>query len=301
MFSSEQIDLFASNLDDGFFLIGAAILVIEVLKRIFTEPKKGKPFLDMVASVSTQIPTLLFEVAIMSFAYAGLVVVAESFVTWTMPITIWTVVLALLVCDFVYYWEHRFAHEIRLFWTQHAVHHSSRYMNSAVGIRFGPFESVLSVLMHAPLVLLGFPPTLIFFGIITVLAYQAWIHTELIGKLGMLDKVLNTPSNHRVHHGCDDKYIDKNYGGILIVWDRLFGTYAAEEETPNYGLKRAFDSLNPLQVWFSELPQFIRDVRGAKTAKEALGYLFGKPGWAPERKDLSAKPNMTRSIVSARD
>ena len=282
MINAEQIQIIGSQIDDVFFLIGAAILLIEIAKELFASPVRGRSFLDIVASISTQIPSIAFEILIMSFAYLGFVLIAEYVVTWTMPITIWTVLLALLVCDFVYYWEHRFAHQIRLLWTQHAVHHSSRFMNAAVAVRFGPFEGVASAIFHLPLVFLGFPPALIFFGIIVVLAYQTWIHTELIGKLGPLDAVLNTPANHRVHHGCDDKYIDKNYGGILIIWDRLFGTYQREEETPRYGLKREFSSINPFVVWFSELPQFFRDVAGARNGREAWMYMFGPPGWTPE-------------------
>ena len=106
---------------------------------------------------------------------------------------------------------------------------------------------------------------------------------KLIDKLGALEKVLNTPSHHRVHRGCDDKYLDKNYGGILIVWDRLWGTYQIEEETPRYGLKHDFNSQNPIRVWFSEWPQLVRDLSNAKSAKEALGYIFKRPGWTPKR------------------
>jgi len=150
-----------------------------------------------------------------------------------------------------------------------------------VSIRFGPFESFASALFHFPLIFLGFPPALVFFGIIVVLAYQTWLHTELIGKLGPLEGVLNTPANHRVHHGCDDKYIDKNYGGILIIWDRLFGTFQREEETPRYGLKRDFDSVNPISVWLSEWPGLYRDLQSAQTFGEAWMFVFGPPGWRP--------------------
>ena len=110
-------------------------------------------------------------------------------------------------------------------------------MNTIVGIRFGPFEGVFTVIVHLPLLLVGFPAELIFFGILVVLAYQTWIHTEVIGGLGFIDGLVNTPANHRVHHSCDEKYIDKNYGGILMIWDKLFGTYQREEELPNYGFK----------------------------------------------------------------
>lgn len=278
----ELIQQYATEFDDALFLIGAAILAIELLKGFFSGSMKGRELLDMVASASTQIPSLLVEIFLMSFLYVGMVVVADTFVTWQMPITLWSVALAILACDFAYYWEHRIAHEVRLLWTQHAVHHSSREMNIVVGIRFGPFEGFASALLHFPLIFLGFPPVLIFFGIIVVLAYQTWIHTELIGKLGPLDGVLNTPSNHRVHHGCDDKYIDKNYGGILIIWDRLFGTYQAEEETPTYGLKRDYNSVNPLSVWISEWPGLFADLRKSKSFGETWMYLFGRPGWQPK-------------------
>ncbi|MEO1188740.1 MAG: sterol desaturase family protein [Pseudomonadota bacterium] len=284
--TAESISQFATDFDDAFFIIGALMLVIELLKAFFSGELKGRTLLDMVASASTFIPVLLVEVFLMSFLYVGMVSVADTFVAWQMPITVWTFALAILACDFAYYWEHRIAHQVRLLWTQHAVHHSSREMNLTVAIRFGPFEGFASALLHFPLILIGFPPELVFAGIIIVLGYQTWIHTELIGKLGPLEGILNTPANHRVHHGCDDKYIDKNYGGILIIWDRLFGTYQREEETPRYGLKRDYDSVNPLSVWISEWPQVFRDVKSAKSAGEVWMYLFGQPGWQPK-----AQPN----------
>ena len=289
----ETISQYGTYFHDALFLIGGAILAIELLKGFFTGSMKGRELLDMVASASTQIPSLLVEIFLMSFLYIGMVIVSDSFVSWQMPINWWTIALALLACDFAYYWEHRIAHEVRLLWTQHAVHHSSREMNILVGIRFGPFEGFASALLHFPLVLMGFPPALIFFGILVVLAYQTWIHTELIGKLGPLDGILNTPANHRVHHGCDDKYIDKNYGGILIIWDRLFGTYQAEEETPKYGLKRDYNSVNPLSVWISELPGLCADLKSARSFGDAFMYLFAKPGWRPKPAEPRPDPVST--------
>lgn len=281
MINEAIVKQLSSDIDDAFFLIGVAILVIEIAKGLLSGKMKGRGFLDILVSASTQIPTLLVEIFLMSFVYYGFVVLSETAVGWSFPITWWTLGLGLLAADFVYYWEHRVAHEVRLFWTQHAVHHSSRYMNTSVAVRFGPFEGAISAILHFPLILIGFPAEIVFFGIFVVLAYQVWIHTELIGKLGGLDDVLNTPANHRVHHAFDDKYIDKNYGGILIIWDRLFGTYQAEEETPRYGLKRDFDSVNPLSVWFSEWPQLLRDLAEAKNGKEIFFFLFGPPGWRP--------------------
>ncbi|SIO08772.1 Sterol desaturase/sphingolipid hydroxylase, fatty acid hydroxylase superfamily [Parasphingorhabdus marina DSM 22363] len=286
---NDPIMKLAYSLEDGFFLIGIAMLAIEMAKSLFSGRFKGRKLLDILASISTQIPSILAETFLLSFVYAGFVLLSDNFISWTLPVNIWTILAVLLAADFVYYWEHRIAHEVRLFWTQHAVHHSSREMNIAVAIRFGSLEGVISAILHLPLILIGFPAELVFFGIIAVLAYQVWIHTELIGKLPVLDSFLNTPANHRVHHGCDDKYIDTNYGGILIVWDRLFGTYQREEETPNYGLKRDFQSVNPLVVWFSELPQFFRDIAGARSWRDALMFVFGPPGWKPNAENLSQR------------
>ena len=270
-----------TDVEGTFFLIGILMLGIEVLKAVFNRSLKKGIVLDMVASVSTQIPYLLVEVLLMGFVYYAYVIISDELISWKMTGGLSVALFTLLAADLVYYLEHRLAHEVRLFWTQHAVHHSSRYMNILVSIRFGPFETILSAILHFPLILLGFPAEMVFFSIIAVLAYQTWIHTELIGSLGLFDSVFNSPANHRVHHGCDEKYIDKNYGGILIVWDRIFGTYQKEEETPRYGLKRDFDSVNPLKVWFSEIPALLRDLGRTRSIKEFIQRLFLRPDWQP--------------------
>ncbi len=271
----------ATRIDEVFFLIGLAILLIEILEALFKRSLRGKTVLEMVASASTQIPYLLIEVTLMTAAYSVLYVISYAFVPWSVPVTVWTVLIALILADFTYYWEHRIAHQVRLLWTQHAVHHSSRDMNIVTAVRFGPLESLWSLIAHIPMVLIGFPPDLVFACVIVVLAYQTWLHTELIGKLGPLEYVLNTPSHHRVHHGCDAKYLDKNYAGILIIWDRMFGSFKEEEETPNYGLTTDFDSQNPLRVWFSEIPALVRDLSAARSWREVWMRLFAPPGWKP--------------------
>ncbi|MEL7130154.1 MAG: sterol desaturase family protein, partial [Pseudomonadota bacterium] len=178
--SLDDVLAFGTAFDEVFFLIGAVMLAIEILKGVFSGSLRGRGIMDMIASASTQLPYLLVETFLLAFAYLGFVYVADTFVTWTMPVTLVTVGLAVLAADFTYYWEHRMAHRVRIFWTQHAVHHSSREMNILIGIRFGPFEGFVSALLHFPLILIGFPPELVFFAILVVLAYQTWIHTELI-------------------------------------------------------------------------------------------------------------------------
>ncbi len=277
----ELIESLTEQVDIVFFLIGIAIFAIELLEAFFKGNLKGRKIGEMLASASTQIPYLLLQATLMTGAYSIFYIISYAVIPWQIPITWWSMILVVVIADLTYYWEHRIAHQVRLLWTQHAVHHSSRDYNIITGIRFGPLEGVWSLIAHIPMALMGFPPELVFFGIISVLAYQTWIHTETIGKLGPLEAVLNTPSHHRVHHGSDEKYLDKNYGGILIIWDRMFGTYQVEEETPRYGLKRDFDSRNPIKVWFSELPQLARDLASAKSLSEIWGFLFKHPGWTP--------------------
>lgn len=279
--TSETFFSLAEQIDEVFFLIGAAILLIEIAEAAFKGSFRRKTFFEMIASASTQIPYLLVEITLMTFAYGVLFVLSATFISWQIPTTWMTVVAAIALADFTYYWEHRIAHEVRLLWTQHAVHHSSRDYNIITGIRFGPLESLWSLIAHVPMVLIGFSPDVVLGSALVVLAYQTWLHTELIGKLGPLEWVLNTPSHHRVHHGSDAKYLDRNYGGITIIWDRLFRTFQVEEERPRYGLTTDFDSQNPIKVWFSEIPALVRDLRRAKSGREVWNYLFSGPGWRP--------------------
>ena len=251
--------------------------------RLFVRPQGDRRLwtLDTLASLSTQIPFYVVELG------TTIAMLGSYFVLWDhvtpvqLPINWATIALGIVAADFAYYWEHRTSHEIRLLWTGHAVHHSSPIFNTAVAFRFGPFEPVVAVLFHLPLILAGFHPAIVILGELTVQAYQFWIHTDVIGRLGPLDAVLNTPSNHRVHHGSDDKYLDRNHGGILIVWDRLFGTYQAEEETPTYGLTTPINTTNPLKVWFSEFPPLFQDLRTAGSWRARWAFLVNRPGWTP--------------------
>ena len=271
----EEIDLI-------FLAIAFQILIIEIVEMLAKAEFRRKTLFEMGASLSTQIPSVLVESVLLTTGYTLYWIIAEAAIGWSIPLTWWGLAAALLVADFIYYWEHRIAHEVRLLWTQHAVHHSSRDMNIVTAVRFGPLEGIWAMIVHIPMILMGFAPEVVIGGQIVVLAYQTWLHTELIGKLGPLERVLNTPSHHRVHHGCDDKYLDRNYAGVLIIWDRMFGTFQEEEETPRYGLKRDFDSQNPLVVWFSELPDLYRNLRDARSLREVRMYLFGPPGWTPK-------------------
>ena len=277
-----NLDALTTQIDEVFFMIGAAILLIEIAEIFFKGKPKARTFGEMLVSASTQIPYLFIEAFILTGAYSLFWIISQG-LPWSIPVTWWSIALVVVFADITYYWEHRIAHEVRLLWTQHAVHHSSRDMNIITGVRFGPLEGLWSLVAHLPLAFMGFAPEAIVFGIVAVLAYQTWLHTELIGKLGPLEWILNTPSHHRVHHGSDAKYLDRNYGGILIIWDRIWGTFQEEEETPRYGLTRDFDSRNPIKVWFSEWPDLLRDVFKARTLSEGFAYFFRGPGWRPKQ------------------
>ncbi|MEL7132616.1 MAG: sterol desaturase family protein, partial [Pseudomonadota bacterium] len=187
----DALDTLGSQIDDAFVVIGIAILLIELAEVLFKGDHKGRTLAEMLVSASTQIPYLVLQTTLFTSAYVLYYILAEVAQPWAIPLTWWGIALAVIAADFTYYWEHRIAHQVRLLWTQHAVHHSSRDYNIITGIRFGPLEGVWSLITHIPLIVLGFSPEMVFFGIIVVLAYQTWIHTELIGTLGWFDKVMN--------------------------------------------------------------------------------------------------------------
>ncbi|MFC5908402.1 sterol desaturase family protein [Streptacidiphilus monticola] len=192
-----------------------------------------------------------------------------------------TVPLMLLGQDLCYYWSHRSTHRVRLLWAQHVVHHSSRHYNLSTALR-QPWTDLTFGVFYLPLVVLGVSPAAVAFCSSVNLVYQFWIHTERIDKLwAPIELVLNTPSHHRVHHASQGGYLDRNFGGILIVWDRLFRTFTPETERPVYGLTKNIYTFNPLRVATHEYAAIGRDLAGAKTWRERLGYLFRAPGWRP--------------------
>lgn len=198
----------------------------------------------------------------------------------------WVWAACFLLVDHQYYWFHRISHEVNLPWGAHIVHHSSEEYNLAVALRQGSFQPLFSWVFNLPLALLGFPP-LVFLACSAInTLYQFWIHTRLIGKLGFLELFLNTPSHHRVHHGCDEKYLDRNYAGTFIVWDRLYGTFQEEEEEPTYGVTRPLASWNPIWANLHYYADLVEMSRRAPSFGEKLKvWLKGpawKPDWAPE-------------------
>lgn len=201
----------------------------------------------------------------------------------------WKVQLGALVgVDFCYYWFHRLHHDVRILWAAHVNHHSSERYNLSTALRQSWTTPITGAVFYWPLALVGFEPWLIMAARAVDTLYQYWIHTELVGRMGALEAVLNTPSHHRVHHGTEVEYLDRNHGGILIVWDRLFGTFEPERAPVHYGITRNLDTFRPVEIAFHEWKALLRDLRRARSPREALGYAFAPPGWSPDGSTLTS-------------
>ncbi|OKH92846.1 sterol desaturase family protein [Streptomyces uncialis] len=206
------------------------------------------------------------------------------------PVLWWTIPLMLLAQDFFYYWSHRGHHVVRVLWACHVVHHSSRRFNLSTALR-QPWTSLTVWPFYLPLILCGVHPAALAFCSSVNLVYQFWVHTERVGKLPRaVEYVLNTPSHHRVHHASQGGYLDRNFGGILIVWDRLFGSFAPETERPVYGLTKNITTHNPLRVATHEYAAIARDLRAARTWGDRAGHLLRGPGWQPPAPEPATLP-----------
>jgi sterol desaturase/sphingolipid hydroxylase (fatty acid hydroxylase superfamily) len=192
----------------------------------------------------------------------------------------WAWLILLFAEDFCYYWFHRLHHEVRILWATHVNHHSSQHFNFSTALRQPLLTAFTGPIFWAPLPLLGFPVWMILTAQAWSLVYQFWLHTEVVDRLGPLEWFMNTPSHHRVHHGKNVAYLDKNHGGIFIIWDRLFGTFAPEVEPVNYGLTKDIESFHLAHITFHEVGALRRDVARAPGLAAKLGYLLAPPGWS---------------------
>ncbi len=246
---------------------------------------------DSAASLSMGVGNVLAGLALAGFVAAAYVA-ASRIAPWHIPFTWWGLALCFLAEDLAYYWFHRTAHLRRWFWASHVVHHSSEHYNLTTALRQTWTGNLsLSFAFWLPLMAVGFPPAMVAMFSAYSLAYQFWIHTETIGRLGPLEWVLNTPSHHRVHHAVNPRYLDANFGGVLIVWDRLFGSFVAETaaDKPRYGIVHPLGSHNPLIIAFHEWIAIGRDVAAARSWRDRALYVFGPPGWSPDGSRLTSK------------
>lgn len=260
-----------------FLLIGVELVVAAVQK------KRVYRLNDALQDLSTGVLQQVGGVFTKTVVFGSYVALWQAWHAWEMDASsplVW--IACLLLVDHQYYWFHRVSHEVNLPWGAHIVHHSSEEYNLAVALRQGAFQPLFSFVFYLPLALLGFPPLVFLASSSANTLYQFWIHTRTIGRLGPLEWFLNTPSHHRVHHGCDPKYIDRNYAGILIVWDRLYGTFQVEEEEPTYGITKPLASWNPLWANVHYYADLIRLGRRAPSRREAWRLWWVGPADKPE-------------------
>ncbi|MEM7093630.1 MAG: sterol desaturase family protein [Actinomycetota bacterium] len=267
---------------DVFELLFVPILAVELIwlrRKGLLRWNRVKEMLANVSSLLFGIPASVLGV----FAWLALFNWISDALPWSIPTTWATAIVAVLLADLIYYLEHRFEHEHRLPWDlYHSVHHSSESYDQTTSLRLGLFDGLLTVAFSLPLVVIGFSPALVIVATGLVVGYQTWLHTETVTRMPRwFEAVFNTPSHHRAHHGADEHYLDVNYGGILILWDRLFGTFQAETNRPNYGLTTQIESSNPLDVQFSQLRLLWRDLRNDTDWSTRLRRLWERPGWQP--------------------
>ncbi|MEO9885423.1 MAG: sterol desaturase family protein [Balneola sp.] len=227
--------------------------------------------LNQVSNVFTKIVTI----GVYTFFY-------EYFSVYRIPESWISFVILFFLYDLCFYWSHRMSHQISLFWGGHVVHHQSEDFNLSVALRQSSTAFIWSTPFYLPLAILGFDPIqFVLIGAFNLL-YQFWIHTEHINKIGWLEKIMNTPSHHRVHHGRDPKYIDKNYAGVFIIWDKLFGTFKEEEERPNYGITTPVASWNPVYANFAHYIDLFHYTKKSRSWSDTKNMLFKQPGWLPD-------------------
>ncbi|HTE40172.1 MAG TPA: sterol desaturase family protein [Steroidobacteraceae bacterium] len=214
----------------------------------------------------------------------------------------WSYLILFFGLEFVYYWWHRTSHRSRWFWVNHAVHHSPNELNLSAAIRVGWTARLMATyVLFLPLVWIGFSPQVVFAAYGLNLAYQFWIHTEWIPRLGWLEGILNTPAAHRVHHASNLEYLDSNYGGVLVIFDRLFGTYRVELDSISirYGLVTPLHSYHPIKIALHQCLPLLRDVWTARSPREVMGYVFGPPGWKPDGSGMTTE-NLRRAATLPR-
>ena len=265
-----------------FFVLAMALELYVVSKEQFKKVK-GYELKDALASISMGLGNVILGFLSKALVLLVFFWIYENFRIFEIPIAWWSFVLLFFADDISYYWFHRISHECRIFWASHVIHHSSQHYNLSTALRQTWSGGFYTFIFWAWLPLLGFHPAMILLQMSISLLYQFWIHTEAIDKMpNWFEAIFNTPSHHRVHHGSNPIYLDRNHAGILIIWDKLFGTFQAElaSEKVKYGLVKNINTYNPVKIAFIEWYNMLGDVfGGAKTLKNRLLYILKPPGW----------------------
>ena len=281
--SAGYLEWLETFIDDWFFVFALAFLAFEFVRYAVYKKLSWKLVGDTVTNYITLAFFIGLTILFLGAFYVATFYYAFQFAIFEIEINWLTVVICIVLADLAYYWEHRFMHRVNLAWATHTVHHSSPFFNISVAYRFGPMDSFWPVFFHLPLVLLGFNPIVVLFAEVIVQLYQTVLHTESIKKLPRpIEWIMNTPSHHRVHHGSNPRYLDKNYAGIFIIWDRMFGTFEEETEEVVYGLVSPIESINPFVAFLHGFYRVGRDVWNMPGLTNKIGVLLNPPGWRPK-------------------
>ncbi len=250
---------------------------IELFNRWRRKQLNLKTIKEMLASSSPLLLTVLSAGLVTAFITL-IYTQASRLAPWSMANSPVSILACLLLIDFLYYIDHRCGHRVRAYWAvSHSVHHSSPQYDQTTAFRISFVDGFISPWFYTPALLIGFDITLVIACFGFILGYQQWLHTETVGKLPWFDPWLNTPSNHRVHHGSQPQYIDKNYGAVLMIWDRLFGSYQPEEAPVVYGITHPIGSSNPILVHIWELKRLWSDLRQARSWRRRIGLMIRAP------------------------
>jgi sterol desaturase/sphingolipid hydroxylase (fatty acid hydroxylase superfamily) len=265
-----------------------ALILLEIWLGYREQRNVHKDVKDSAASIGMGIGSLVIGVGVKTLAF-GIFMFLYQFRIFDLGPGMWYAwVLLFFADDFSFYWHHRLSHQVRILWAAHVNHHSSTNYNLAVALRQSWTEILYKYTFWMWLPLVGFHPVMILTMMSISLIYQFWVHTETIGKLGFLEWFMNTPSHHRVHHASNTRYLDRNHAGILIIWDKMFGTFERETEKPRYGLTSNIHTYNLFDIAFHEFRNIWNDVKRAPTLGDKLRYLVMPPGWSHDGKTLTS-------------
>jgi len=268
-----------------------------ILIELCLERLKGTDYYrvnDALTSLATGTINQLVSVSSRLIPFTFYALLYQHIALWDIGDSVWVWVLAFVIYDFFYYWNHRFGHEMNILWAAHVVHHSSEEYNLTTALR-QTGTGLLSFVFYLPMAVMGFDPLIVLSVGALNLIYQFWVHTRHVGKLGWIEWIFVTPSNHRGHHAQNAVYIDRNYGGVFIVWDRLFGSYQEEldEDPPVFGIRGAVQSWNPIWVNFQIYHQLASDAIRTKSWWHKLTLWFRRTGWRPPDVERSHPINKT--------
>lgn len=284
-------NIVASNIALIVIPLYLASIVFESVANHFFHERGAGDWKDNLASIGLGIVSA-FTNGATAFITVGVLFWAQQFQLYAIPLTFLSLVACFILDDLRFYWHHRVAHRVRWGWAMHVTHHSSTQFNFSVALRQGWTKHFTGTMMFkVPLVLLGFDPVVVLFCGVLNPTYQFFLHTELVDKMPRwFEFIFNTPSHHRVHHGRNPAYLDANYAGTLIIWDRMFGTFVPEEEKVDYGLVKNLETLNPFVIVFHEYWGIAKDVfRRGLTPWQRFCYLFAPPGWSHDGSRLSSE------------